>query len=149
MDRLFRTLNRPSAVASLLLCRMLAARDKGRQREAIIWRALLAATYGIHVNPGAKIGQRLVLAHPSGQVIGSGVVIGDDVSLYQHVTLGARDEREDGYPTLENGVVIFAGAVVLGAVRIGSGAVVGANSVVLNDVEPGAVYVGNPARRIR
>jgi serine O-acetyltransferase len=134
----------PSTGSAWVLRHMLAS---GRPA---FWKGLLSTMYGIHVSPTATIGARLRFAHPSGQVIGSGAVIGDDCTLYQHVTLGKRSEDpdDDVYPTLGDRVTVFAGAVLLGDIAIGDGATIAANAVVITDVEEGAVYGGVPARRL-
>ena len=102
---------------------------------------------GIEIHPTAEIGQRLFIDHGMGVVIGETAVIGDDVTLYHGVTLGgvtwAPGKR---HPTLEDDVVVGAGAQVLGPITVGKGARVGANAVVLKDVPDGATMVGVAAR---
>lgn len=139
----------PSTLAGLLLQRLLASRQAGHRRRFAAYRGLLVYLFGIHIAPDAQIGRNLRFAHPTGVVIGAGAVIGDDVVLYQHVTLGARDRHEGRYPRVGDRVVVFAGAVLLGGITVCDDAVIGANAVVLDDVAPGAVVAGNPARRIR
>ncbi len=102
---------------------------------------------GIEIHPGATIGRRLFIDHGTGVVIGETAVIGDDVTLYHGVTLGGTSlNRGKRHPTLLNGVIVGAGAQVLGPVTVGEGARVGANAVVLADVSPGVTMVGIPAR---
>jgi serine O-acetyltransferase len=104
---------------------------------------------GIEIHPGAVIGKRLLIDHGMGVVIGETAVIGDDVTLYQQVTLGGVSlEPGKRHPTVEDGVVIGAGAAVLGPLTVGKGARVGSNAVVLKDVPAGATVVGIPARPI-
>lgn len=104
---------------------------------------------GIEIHPGAKIGRRMFIDHGMGVVIGETAEIGDDVLLYQGVVLGGISlEKKKRHPTVEDGAVIGAGAIILGPVRIGKGARVGAGSVVLRDVPPGATAVGIPAKVI-
>ncbi len=104
---------------------------------------------GIEIHPGATIGRRFFIDHGMGVVIGETAVIGDDVTLYHGVTLGGTSwNKGKRHPTLENGVVIGAGAKVLGPITIGAGAKVGSNAVVVKDVPPGTTAVGNPARII-
>jgi serine O-acetyltransferase len=104
---------------------------------------------GIEIHPGASIGRRFFIDHGMGVVIGETAVIGDDVTLYHGVTLGGTSwNKGKRHPTLEKGVVIGAGAKVLGPITIGAGAKVGSNAVVVKDVPPGATAVGNPARII-
>src|SRR5690554_128733 len=104
---------------------------------------------GIEIHPGATIGRRFFIDHGMGVVIGETAVIGDDVTLYQQVTLGGVSlEPGKRHPTIEDGVVIGAGAAVLGPFTVGKGARIGANAVVLKDVPSGAIVVGIPARPI-
>jgi len=101
----------------------------------------------IEIHPGAKIGRRFFIDHGGGVVIGETTEIGDDVTLYQGVTLGGvSTERKKRHPTIGNKVVIGAGAIVLGPIKIGNGAKIGAGSVVLRDVPPNVTVVGVPAR---
>ena len=102
---------------------------------------------GIEIHPGATIGRRFFIDHGMGVVIGETAEIGDDVTLYQGVTLGGTSWKEGKrHPTLGNGAVIGAGAKVLGPITIGENAKVGSNAVVVKDVPPGATAVGIPAR---
>lgn len=89
---------------------------------------------GCYIAPSAKIGPGLGLPHATGIVIGEGCVIGADVTIYQHVTLGRRKHSDYGYPVIGNGVTIYAGACIAGAFRVGDNATIGANAVVLNEV---------------
>ena len=110
-----------------------------------IVRYRLAKVWGVFVHPSADVGDVLI-THPVGVVIGSGSVVADGCILYQNVTLGAIDRVAGGYPKLEEGVTVFAGASILGDVVVGENAVVGAHSLVLNDVPAGATVAGAPAR---
>ncbi len=102
---------------------------------------------GIEIHPGARIGRRFFIDHGMGVVIGETSVIGDDVTLYHQVTLGGVTwSPGKRHPTLGDGVVIGAGAQVLGPITVGRDARIGANAVVLKDVPPGATMVGIPAR---
>lgn len=102
---------------------------------------------GIEIHPGATIGRRFFIDHGMGVVIGETAEIGDDVTLYHGVTLGGTSwNRGKRHPTLENGVVIGAGAKVLGPIVVGEGAKVGSNAVVTKAIPAGATAVGNPAR---
>lgn len=104
---------------------------------------------GIEIHPGATIGRRFFIDHGMGVVIGETAVIGDDVTLYHGVTLGGTSwNKGRRHPTLEDGVVIGAGAQVLGPITVGSRAKVGSNAVVVKDVPAGTTAVGNPARII-
>lgn len=100
---------------------------------------------GIEIHPGAKIGRRFFIDHGMGVVIGETAEIGDDCTLYQGVTLGGTSwEKGKRHPTLEDNVVVGAGAKVLGPFTIGKGARIGSNAVVLREVPPGATVVGIP-----
>lgn len=101
----------------------------------------------IDIHPGAVIGRRFFIDHGAGVVIGETAEVGDDVTLYHGVTLGGTSStRGKRHPTLDDGVLVGAGAKILGPVRIGRGANVGANSVVISDVPPGMTVVGIPGR---
>ncbi|HEX4885000.1 MAG TPA: serine O-acetyltransferase [Casimicrobiaceae bacterium] len=102
---------------------------------------------GIEIHPGATIGRRVFIDHGMGIVVGETAVIGDDCTLYHGVTLGGTSwNKGKRHPTLGRGVVIGAGAKVLGPVEVGDGAKIGSNAVVVRDVPPGATAVGIPAR---
>jgi len=102
---------------------------------------------GIEIHPGATIGRRVFIDHGMGVVVGETAVIGDDCTLYHGVTLGGTSwNKGKRHPTLARGVVIGAGAKVLGPVLVGDGAKIGSNAVVVRDVPPGATAVGIPAR---
>lgn len=128
-----------------------------RSVEPFLLRAPLSATYralhrlvrnvyGIELPDTARIGRRVVFEHQHGIVVHGNSVIGDDCILRQGVTLGMRSmESPHDAPVLGRGVNVGAGAKVLGPVRIGDGASIGANAVVLTDVPPGALAVGVPA----
>ena len=104
---------------------------------------------GIEIHPGASIGRRLFIDHGMGVVIGETAVVGDDVTLYQGVTLGGTGKQKGKrHPTVGNDVVIGTGAHVLGAVTIGDGAKIGGGAVVLKDVPPFTTAVGVPARAV-
>lgn len=105
---------------------------------------------GIEIHPGASIGRRFFIDHGMGVVIGETTEIGDDVSLYQGVTLGGTG-KESGkrHPTVHDGATIGVDALVLGAVTIGAGAKVGGGAVVLRDVPPATTAVGVPAHIVR
>jgi len=108
---------------------------------------------GIEIHPGAKIGKRLFIDHGMGVVVGETAEIGDDCTLYHGVTLGGtRPSREQGgqkrHPTIGNDVNVGSGAQVLGPIRVGDGARIGAAAVVVKEVPDGATMVGNPARQV-
>lgn len=105
---------------------------------------------GIEIHPGATIGRGLFIDHGMGVVIGETTQIGDNVTLYQDVTLGGTGKDVGKrHPTIGNNVVIGAGAKVLGPFEVGDGAKIGASAVVLKAVPPGATVVGNPGRVVR
>ncbi|MGX2971776.1 serine O-acetyltransferase [Helicobacter sp. T3_23-1059] len=101
----------------------------------------------IDIHPAARIGRRVFIDHGIGVVIGETAIIGDEVTIYQGVSLGGVSlKRTKRHPTLESGVVVGAGAKVLGDITIGANAKIGANSVVVKDVPRGCTAVGIPAR---
>jgi len=105
---------------------------------------------GVEIHPAARIGDALFIDHGAGVVIGETAEIGDNVTLYQGVTLGgtgfARGKR---HPTVEDDVVVGSGAKLLGPIGVGEGSKVGANSVVIHDVPPRSTVVGNPGHPVR
>ena len=101
----------------------------------------------IEIHPGASIGKRFFIDHGLGVVIGETAEIGDDVTLYQGVTLGGTSlETGKRHPSVGDNVIIGAGAKILGAISLGEGVRVGSNAVVINDVSPNTTVVGIPAR---
>lgn len=104
---------------------------------------------GIDIHPGATLGKNLIIDHGMGVVIGETTEVGDDVIIYQGVTLGGTSlEKTKRHPTVENCVVIGAGAKLLGNITIGKGSRIGANSVVISSVPPCSTVVGIPGRII-
>ena len=105
---------------------------------------------GIEIHPGAQIGRRFFIDHGTGTVIGETTVIGDDVTVYQGVTLGGTG-KEIGkrHPTIGNNVLIGAGSKVLGPFKIGDNSNVAAGSVVLSEIPPNSTAVGSPARVVK
>lgn len=116
------------------------------------WLARLVSHFsrwltGIEIHPGAMIGRRFFIDHGMGVVIGETAEIGDDCTLYHGVTLGGTSwNKGKRHPTLDKGVVVGAGAKILGPITIGEGARIGSNAVVVKDVPPGATAIGIPAR---
>jgi len=105
---------------------------------------------GIEIHPGAKIGRRFFIDHGMGVVIGETAEIGDDCTLYHGVTLGGTSwQKGKRHPTLGHGVVVGAGAKVLGPILVSDGARIGSNAVVIKDVPPGATVVGIPGRVVQ
>jgi serine O-acetyltransferase len=112
--------------------------------------AVARSLTGIEIHPAARIGARFVIDHGMGVVIGETAEIGDDVTLYQGVTLGgtgfATGKR---HPTVQDNVTVGSGAKMLGPITIGHGAKIGANTVVIHDVPPNTTVVGNPGHPVR
>lgn len=120
-----------------------------RRRKGLArwWSQVARFFTGVEIHPGATIGKRFFIDHGMGVVIGETTVIGDDVTLYQGVTLGGTGkERGKRHPTLEDCVVVGVGAAVLGDIVIGAGSRVGGGAVVVNDVPPNCTVVGIPGR---
>ncbi|MBK1673777.1 serine O-acetyltransferase [Ectothiorhodospira shaposhnikovii] len=146
----FEVLTTYPGLHALLLHRL----SHGLWRLRLCWLARYLAFLGrwltgIEIHPGATIGHRFFIDHGMGVVIGETAEIGDDCTLYHGVTLGGTSwGKGKRHPTLENNVVVGAGAKILGPIRIGEGARVGSNAVVLRDVPPGATVVGIPGRII-
>ena len=105
---------------------------------------------GIEIHPGATIGKGLFIDHGHGVVIGETAIVGDNVTLYQGVTLGGTGKQKGKrHPTLEDNVMVGTGAKVLGDIVIGANSMIGAGSVVLNDVPPNSTVVGVPGRVVK
>ncbi|AWH51206.1 hypothetical protein C1925_19560 [Stenotrophomonas sp. SAU14A_NAIMI4_5] len=141
-----------SPAVLLLLLHRTAARLRrvpvvGKPLALLTWRLNTLLTT-CHVNPRCTIGGGLFLPHPASIVIGERVRIGSNVTIYQSVTLGTSVPDSLAYPIVEDGVTIYAGAVIVGAVNIGRGAIIGANAFVNTDVAAGSVFAGVPAREV-
>ncbi len=105
---------------------------------------------GIEIHPGAQIGRGFFIDHGAGVVIGETAIIGDDVTLFQGVTLGGTGkEKGKRHPTLGNNIIVGTGAKVLGNITVGDNSYIGANAVVIKDVPPNATVVGVPGRVTR
>jgi serine O-acetyltransferase len=121
-------------------------------RSGWLWLARLVShgsrwLTGIEIHPGASIGRRFFIDHGMGVVIGETAEIGDDCTLYHGVTLGGTSwSKGKRHPTLGKGVVVGAGAKILGPITVGEGARIGSNAVVVKEVPPGATAIGIPAR---
>lgn len=121
----------------------------------LLWLARLLSHFsrwmtGIEIHPGAKIGRRFFIDHGMGVVIGETAEIGDDCTLYHGVTLGGTSwEKGKRHPTLESGVIVGAGAKILGPITVHSGGRVGSNAVVNKDVPVETTVVGIPAREVK
>jgi serine O-acetyltransferase len=111
---------------------------------------LTRAVTGVEIHPAAEIGKEFFIDHGSGVVIGETARIGNRVTLYQGVTLGGTGfQRGKRHPTLGDNVTVGSGAKLLGPIAVGDGAKIGANTVVVEDVPPGATVVGNPGHPVR
>ncbi|MBR2514077.1 MAG: serine O-acetyltransferase [Halomonas sp.] len=119
------------------------------------WLARTMSTFsrwltGIEIHPGATIGRRFFIDHGMGVVIGETALVGDNVTLYQGVTLGGTSwNKGKRHPTLEDGVIVGAGAKILGPFTVGAGAKIGSNAVVTKEVPPGATVVGIPGKIVK
>ncbi len=121
----------------------------GRRWLALLLHNRVASAYDIDIHPGARIGEGIMLDHGTGLVIGETAVVGDCVSMLHAVTLGGSGTQgTERHPKIDSGVLISAGAKVLGPVHVGEGARIGACSVVLEDVPPHTTVAGVPARAV-
>jgi serine O-acetyltransferase len=119
----------------------------GRQSLALFFQNRVSVKFGVDIHPAARLGHGLMLDHATGLVIGETAVVGNNVSILQSVTLGGTGKDEgDRHPKIGDGVLISAGAKILGNIRVGEGAKVGAGSVVLEDVPPHTTVAGVPAK---
>jgi serine O-acetyltransferase len=141
----------PGMIASLIIRAQQCLYRAGWVRPANALRTVAVVVLGADFGAGMQIGTGLMLAHPAGVTIGNGLVIGNSVTFAGGVTCAARyyDHRDvQEFATICDGATLGAHAVLVGGVRIGENAVVGANSVVLSDVEDNAIVFGSPARKI-
>lgn len=122
---------------------------QNRKDLSLYLQSLISVVYGVDIHPAAVIGKGILLDHATGFVAGETTVIDDDVSILHEVTLGGTGkDRGDRHPKIRSGVLIGAGAKILGNVEIGEGARVGASSVVLTDVPPHVSVAGVPSRML-
>ncbi|KAI3456568.1 hypothetical protein Pfo_013231 [Paulownia fortunei] len=122
---------------------------QGRTVLALLIQNRVSEVFAVDIHPGAKIGHGIVFDHATGVVIGETAVIGNNVTILHNVTLGGTGKDQgDRHPKIGDGVVIGAGAKVLGNVKVGENAKVGAGSLVLKEIPPQATAVGNPARLV-
>lgn len=127
-------------------------REKNYLKFAKFFSDRLQRKYGLFISPKAKFNMSLDLKHPTGVVIGEGVIIGNRVKIFQHVTLGGArlgDWQDGNYPEIGDDTTIFAGAVVVGKIKIGKNCTIGANAVVTKDLPDNATAVGIPARIVK
>lgn len=124
-------------------------------KKNLKWLARTLSTFsrwltGIEIHPGATIGRRFFIDHGMGVVIGETALVGDNVTLYQGVTLGGTSwNKGKRHPTLGDGVIVGAGAKILGPFSVGAGAKIGSNAVVTKEVPPGATVVGIPGKIVQ
>lgn len=147
-----RCLTLTGMVASIILRAQQCLYRAGHVQLAWMLRGVGIFLVGADFVPGMTIGTGLVLVHPVGLVMGNGIQIGDNVMLSQGVTIGSAEADltgvDEALPVICDGATILANATVVGAVRVGEGARVGANSLVVKDVPDYAIVVGVPARKI-
>lgn len=121
--------------------------NSGRESLALFFQNRMSAEFGVDIHPAARLGHGIMLDHATGLVIGETAVVGNDVSILQSVTLGGTGKDEgDRHPKICDGVLISAGAKILGNICVGEGAKVGAGSVVLEPVPPHTTVAGVPAK---
>ncbi|XP_049397859.1 serine acetyltransferase 5 [Solanum stenotomum] len=122
---------------------------QSRRPLALALQSRISDVFAVDIHPAAKIGKGILFDHATGVVVGETAVIGNNVSILHHVTLGGTGKfGGDRHPKIGDGVLIGAGATILGNINIGEGAKIGAGSVVLIDVPPRTTAVGNPARLV-
>lgn len=122
---------------------------QGRKCLALYLQNRISQAFGVDIHPAARIGSGIMIDHATGVVIGETAVVGDDVSMLHAVTLGGSgNTKGDRHPKIGNGVLIAAGAKILGNIAVGEGAKIGAGSVVLEPVPPHSTAVGVPAQII-
>lgn len=130
-----------------LVCAMQLFRSRSLRRLAALMSWYLQRSCGVFISPNAVIGSNVQFPHPIGIVIDDGVEVGDNCTIFQGVTIGGArigDAQKRLYPKIQEGVVLFAGAVIVGEIVIGAGATVGANAFVNKDVPPNSIAVGMP-----
>lgn len=142
----------PGLVAQVILRAQQCSYRAGKVRRAFLLRSLAMYLFSADFVPGMDIGPGLIMPHPNGVVIGNGLRIGANVSLGDSVTAGVQQPDtppdEQGFPTIADGAIVLAHAVLAGPVTVGNYAQVGANTVVLSDVPDFAVVFGVPARKV-
>jgi serine O-acetyltransferase len=143
----------PGVQAAVLFRLQSALQERHRTNLARVVSAVNLRLTGAYFGVGCRVGGGLLMPHPQGIVVGGGAIVGAGCTIFHHVTLGEVTSRlrpgDHSYPILGAHVLVGTGAVVLGGVTVGDDAVIGANAVVVADVEPGDVVVGVPARSAR
>lgn len=140
-----------SSIVGLHLRVMATLRDRGWLSLAAYVSRRLQRKHGVFISHKAHLPRSLSFRHPVGIVIGDGVTVGERVVIFQNVTLGGArlgDAAQDNYPDIGDDTVIFAGAIIVGKIRVGKNCVVGANAVVTRDIPDNSTAVGVPARII-
>lgn len=147
---LMRCLSNPGMIASIILRGQQLAFRSGHVRAAFLLRTIGMVLVSADFVPGMDVGPGLLMPHPSGVVIGNGLVVGANVTFGGGITAGVKqpDQEGGGFPTVCDGAIVLANAVLVGGIRIGQHAQVGANTVVLSDVDDHAVVFGVPARKV-
>lgn len=142
----------PGMVAQVVLRAQQCAFRSGRKRLAFFWRSVGMYLFSADFVPGGDIGPGLLMPHPNGVTIGNGMKVGALVTFGGGITAGVKQPDvppdEDGFPTIADGAIVLANAVLVGPVVIGNYAQVGANTVVLSDVADHAVVFGVPGRKV-
>ncbi len=106
---------------------------------------------GVEVEPGAELAPGVVFMHGFGTIVGRGAKVGEGTMIFQQVTIGRAARlpvEDDGYPTIGRDVYVYPGSILIGPITVGDGAKIASGAVVSNDVRPGAIVFGNPARQI-
>ncbi|SCZ81402.1 serine O-acetyltransferase [Acidaminobacter hydrogenoformans] len=151
IKRIFHVVFTPS-INSVKLCDLaILLSERGYKFLSLLVKNRLISKYGIHLGANTKIGKNFSLPHPQGIIIGRNAVVGDNCTIYHNVTLGTKHSvmREKiEYPTIGNNVTIYTGAVLIGGITVGDNTIIGANSLVMTNLDSNSVYVGNPLRKI-
>jgi serine O-acetyltransferase len=141
----------PGFNAVLMLRLAIASSSKnsfGKLFAKLLWKRIVKYN-ACYLSSKAEIGDGFCLPHAVGIVIGDGVKIGNNVTIFQNVTIGRRSQQEKKYPSIGSGVIIYAGACIVGDIAIGNNSIIAANAVVVTNVEPGTIVGGIPARPMR
>ncbi|MCA0950241.1 serine O-acetyltransferase [Shewanella chilikensis] len=141
----------PSKRISALVELSQSVKQKGYGKLSKFILLYIRRRYSVYIDVGAQFAGPVSFPHPVGIVIGRGVVISENVTIYQNVTIGgarAGDWVNNYYPKIEQGVTIYAGAVLIGNITVGADSIIGANAVVNRDVYKNSTVVGIPAREI-
>lgn len=125
------------------------ALKNGNKQLANYYSYKISNKYGCYISPKAVIGKNLTLPHPIGIVIGEGAKIGNNVIIYQNVTIGRKNRNVPKYPIIEDNVIIYCQSTIIGDITIGKNSIIGSNSVVLENVPEDCTAVGIPAKIIR